>query len=327
MFQLLLKIIYNLCAKKKIAFDKWTIMDSLSAILNILAVQVIQRIDPINFTIPLYKSIVDYFMIFVLIICWLRFFTYFLVIRDISKLLLILIAMIKDTLAFMFIVVCFTLIMASIFTTLYQDTNPIKYGSLAMATRYLFDASIGVYDYSNMGDRVLSFSILQVFYVFMANVLMMNYLIAILTTTYDNMSKTGIFLYKVNLYQYCERFMIAFQEEAYGEIVLHPPPVSYISAMMIPFVVSSWLMRYITRGFSYTMHWVENAVFIGAFFGFELALAPLAYTKVWLNLIANSLGLLKTIMNCLAWAALGLPIILFLAIRDSVYLVHILSHH
>lgn len=38
MFQLLLKIIYNICAKKKIGFDKWTIMDSLSAILNILAV-------------------------------------------------------------------------------------------------------------------------------------------------------------------------------------------------------------------------------------------------------------------------------------------------
>jgi len=38
MFQLLLKIMFNICGKKKIAFDKWTIMDSLSAILNIAAV-------------------------------------------------------------------------------------------------------------------------------------------------------------------------------------------------------------------------------------------------------------------------------------------------
>jgi len=39
--QLFLKILYNICGKKKISFDKWTIMDSLSAILNIAAVQLI----------------------------------------------------------------------------------------------------------------------------------------------------------------------------------------------------------------------------------------------------------------------------------------------
>lgn len=81
------------------------------------------------------KDIVDYFMIFVLCICWLRFFTYFLVIRDISKLLLILVAMVGDTLAFMFIMCCFILIMSSIFTTLYQDINPDKFGGLASSAR------------------------------------------------------------------------------------------------------------------------------------------------------------------------------------------------
>ena len=38
MFQFFLKIIFNICAKKRIAFDKWTIMDTLSAVLNIAAV-------------------------------------------------------------------------------------------------------------------------------------------------------------------------------------------------------------------------------------------------------------------------------------------------
>ncbi len=89
------------------------------------------------------KDIVDYFMIFVLCICWLRFFTYFLVIRDISKLLLILFAMIGDTMAFMFIMCCFILIMSSIFTTLYQDVNPDKFGGLTTSARQLFDAAIG----------------------------------------------------------------------------------------------------------------------------------------------------------------------------------------
>jgi hypothetical protein len=126
-------------------------------------------------------------MIFVLCICWLRFFTYFLVIRDISKLLLILIAMIGDTIAFMFIVCCFILIMSSVFTTLYQDIRPDKFGGLALTARALFDASIGNYDYDDMGDRELSFSVLQIVFVFFGNILLMNYLIAILSTTYENM--------------------------------------------------------------------------------------------------------------------------------------------
>jgi len=101
--------------------------------------------------------------------------------------------MIGDTLAFMFIMGCFILISSSIFTTLYQDTNPDKFGGLAITARYLFDSAIGQYDYSGMGNREVSYSILQVAYVFLGNILLMNYLIAILSTTYDNMKETGIF--------------------------------------------------------------------------------------------------------------------------------------
>ena len=66
--------------------------------------------------------------------------------------------------------------------------------------RTLFDAAMAVYDYDNMGGRSLSYSILMVFHVFFSNVLLLNYLIAILSTTYDNMKKSGIFKYKKNLY-------------------------------------------------------------------------------------------------------------------------------
>jgi hypothetical protein len=37
---------FNICAKKKIAFDKWTIMDSVSAIFMIAAVELISNINP-----------------------------------------------------------------------------------------------------------------------------------------------------------------------------------------------------------------------------------------------------------------------------------------
>jgi len=80
-------------------------MDSLSALLNIAAVAACWENWSQKYLIPDVKDSIDYFMIAVLCICWLRFFTYFLVIRGISKLLLTLLAMIGDTLNFMFIAV------------------------------------------------------------------------------------------------------------------------------------------------------------------------------------------------------------------------------
>ena len=118
--------------------------------------------------------------------------------------------------------------------------------------------------------------------------------------------------------------MIAFEDESYGEMVLHPPPISYLSTIMIPFVFSSTLMKYVTMAFSYSMHWIENTFIIIGFFLFEIIIAPLAYLKVWFNIIMNSIGLVKTIINGLAWTILGLPFMSFLILRDSIYLLRIL---
>lgn len=131
---------------------------------------------------------------------------YCLVVRSISKLVLTLTEMVEDTISFIFIVSCFITIMSSIFTTLYQDINPEKFGSLLLTIRTLFDAMMGVYSYDGMGGRTLSYSILMIFHVFLSNVLLLNFLIAILSTTYDNMKQSGIFKYKKNLFYYCERF-------------------------------------------------------------------------------------------------------------------------
>jgi uncharacterized membrane protein (DUF485 family) len=91
-------------------------------------------------------------MLIVLIACWLRFFVYFLVYEHISKLLLTLTKMVGDAVSFVFIVACFLLLTASVFTTLYQDYNPEKYGDLRASVATLFDASLAVYSYLGMGS-------------------------------------------------------------------------------------------------------------------------------------------------------------------------------
>lgn len=121
--------------------------------------------------------------------------------------------------------------------------------------------------------------------------------------------------------------MIAFSERSYGEIILHPPPLSYLSAAMVPFLFSRTGMAYISKSFSYFMFWLENIVFVIAFFLFELLIMPIAYIKVWINIVRNSMGILNTILNCVIWALIGIFMMFFLLFRDVSYLVKILSYH
>ena len=45
-FQGFLKVLYNIFSNNKVGLDKWTFMDTISAVLNILAIQVIKRVSP-----------------------------------------------------------------------------------------------------------------------------------------------------------------------------------------------------------------------------------------------------------------------------------------
>jgi hypothetical protein len=124
----------------------WTTPTRPNSRWKVVAVILIKQIDPSTFLQPKMKDLIDYFMLLVLCVSWLRFFSYFLVVRSISKLLLTLIEMIGDTVSFLFIVSCFILIMSSIFATLYQDNHPEKYGGLARQST-LFNGVVAQYSY------------------------------------------------------------------------------------------------------------------------------------------------------------------------------------
>ena len=80
LFQHLLKVCFNIFSNLHIGFDKWTILDSISAFLNLVAVILIEKINPSVFLLERKKELVDYFMLVVLVVSWLRFFSYFLVV-------------------------------------------------------------------------------------------------------------------------------------------------------------------------------------------------------------------------------------------------------
>lgn len=121
--------------------------------------------------------------------------------------------------------------------------------------------------------------------------------------------------------------MIAFSDTAYGEIVLHAPPLSYLSILMVPFLSCERAMYYISMFFSYLMYWIENVIFLLIQFLYEIVILPLAYMKVWFNIVRTSMGILRLILNCIIWAIIGFPMIIFLLFADMVNLFRILCFH
>lgn len=61
---------------------------------------------------------------------------------------------------------------------------PDKYGSIALSFRSLFDAMIGTYEYADDSNYAMSSSILTIVHLFLSNIFLMNYLVAILSTVY-----------------------------------------------------------------------------------------------------------------------------------------------
>jgi len=165
------------------------------------------------------------------------------------------------------------------------------------------------------------------FYVYMSNILLLNYLIAIMSTTYASMLESGSFMFKVNLYNYCERYLIAFRNDAYGELAIHTAPINIltvlvqIAALMLP----EKFMRILCKYFSFGMYWLENIIFILIFIGFELLLVLPVYVKNIPLMAWASMGLFTKAFNAAIWVFAGIPITLFIVASDVYNYVKILS--
>jgi len=76
----------------------------------------------------------------------------------------------------------------------------------------MFDAMLGTYDYNVDGQYANLHSIFMMLHTFFSYVFMLNYLVAILSTIYEEMMEKGDFAFKCNKYKYIERYNIAFQD-------------------------------------------------------------------------------------------------------------------
>ena len=70
---------------------------------------------------------------------------------------------------------------------------------------------------------------------------------------------------------------------------MHPPPVSLLSALLLPVLIfAKPCLTSVNKYFSYLIFWLENLVMILLFFFYELLISPVVYGKIFYNLITST---------------------------------------
>ena len=297
-----------------------------------LGLTVVLQIDANYFIDDGTKQYIDYMMIVVIIFQWVRFYQFFLMISELSKMLLTFFAMVYDTIAFMFLVISYLIIVAAIFTTIFQDMKPGDYESFDITIRKMFDNLMASYGYSGFPTQEKEYMHMLMLWVhvFMSHILLLNYLIAILSESYNVMQESGTFLYKVYLYQYCERYMVGLHNEKFGQLVIHPAPICFLNLpilllSIIPGIVNTTILDNVNHSFAIFMFWLENIVWLTLFLAYEIALSPFVYFKNLFIVAWATQGLFLTLWNTVAWFFAGPFYIVFFIVRDWCYMFRILT--
>ena len=124
LYSVSLKILFNTCEKGagknlRVPIDRWSKFDIVTALITLLGFLYIIQSPPVDFVTKEKKDMLDYLMLVMIMCNWGRFYLFFLMISELSKMLLTFIAMVIDTMAFMFIVASYLIVVSAIFTTVF----------------------------------------------------------------------------------------------------------------------------------------------------------------------------------------------------------------
>ena len=187
------------------------------------------------------------------------------------------------------------------------------------------------YSYKGFGEKEMLHMMLLILHICLSNILLLNYLIAILSDSYSHMLDKGKFLYKVYLHMYCERYMVGLKNKEFGQLVLHPAPICTLNFPLVLFVCIPRMpvkaREVVSNYFALLMFWLENVVWLILFMAYEVAQLPLVYLKNLLVVAWATQGLFLTIWHTVAWLFSGPVLLIFFVFRDIYYMFKILTMH
>lgn len=164
-------------------------------------------------------------------------------------------------------------------------------------------------------------------HIYIANIFMLNYLVAILSTVYSEMMDLGEFAFNSNKYLYIERYLIAQKDEnGYSELVMYPPPINFMLVFLLPSLFDKEKMRKNSIIFSKGNFWFENIYYIFEQFFYELSLVPYIYIRNMSYIIKLSGLNLNGIKLLIFWSFCGPFFLFYNVFVDLKHYITVLSY-
>lgn len=306
-------------------FDKWAVLDFANAVSNVICFGMFKTLTADDILNPATKEVFNWIQVFAVIVSWGRFLSFFLVIQSISILIITALKMLLSMFTFIALTISYIIVMVPIFQILFQE-DTISYISFIVTARTLFDAMLGSYGFSVVGQDEYFHVCVLVVHILISNIFLLNYLIAILSTVYEEMAELGDFAYKSSKYQYIERYQIPMQDQwGYEELVVHPPPINYLTGLLTFCIFKANMMLRFSVIFSKMIFWLENIFFyIPKMFVYETLLIPLIYLRLIANIIRTESEIRNAIYLLLLWLIIGPVYLLINLIIDMYFYVKVL---
>ena len=174
---------------------------------------------------------------------------------------------------------------------------------------------------------MISGSILVMLHVFISSIFLLNFLIAILSAVYEFMMEEGEFEYKKAKYEFIEKYSIALTDPwGYSEIVIHPPPLNFLTIFLLPFMIKGVFMKSAAKVFAKFIFWFENFFYIIYFIFYEFLMWPLIIFKVLANIWRLS-SFLAVFPMTLFWLLISPFYLTYAVFKDLFYLIKILCDY
>lgn len=318
-----------------IEFDIFVISDAFFAGFSLFTFIFFQLFGEDWALNPQLQSYLNYMSVTVITLGMVKFGLMFLVVEKFSILMISLKEMLMSTNSILVIMLIYMLLYSQFGITEYADMYP-SYKDIITGMRMAFDSYMASYDWTEFltnkpseQSKKLMYYFVYIVQLFVANILLLNFMIAILSDKYEVMNELGSFHYKCYLYTYCERYMIAFQVPEYGELVVHSPPFNGFCILLIPILplLSRESAIALSDRFSKFIFWIENIAFILIFFIFELFMSPVIFFITYYNIVMSTPGFFTLIFYLLLWTVIGFGYLLFIALADVKELMSLLYMH
>ena len=209
---------------------------------------------------------------------------------------------------------------------MFGDLDYASWGTLPYAVRTLFDAMLGNYLQLTYPRRDLEYKIIFTLFMLVSHIFLLNFLIAILSLTYVEMSERGKFEFLRNRYQYIEKFMTPLKDECgYQELIIQPSPVNMLSFPILILLPNKDLFKKASFYYSFVVFWLENVIFVIFFFFKMLFSVPRIYILTASRLLQapkKAVG----VKYIFIWIFIGIFCLCYFAMTDTINLIHVLLY-